>query len=851
MSSGAYLADIPAVLSNTRPRNTTTTTDHHQDNQFVDHRSSRRLEPRELTAAQLATSSPGETNLSKNALLLKSLNSPNSSSRRRGHHHHSNNNNDISNNNLEDQNNSSSHHRHHSVSPIPSYARHNFQSKLKSNTEPPTPEDDDDVYGISKNNKNNNNDISKYDDDVFDSSNGLNGELPQETEEQELDGVVTTSEDLQKEQHQQPQIFSKSLQQRRKSRQQQQQVALPAAQAKKDSNEQQNTRTTSIQRTRSNTKLTGASNNNRKVSPQSQVASPLRDQQQQQQGGGATSTSTSQPPPSRSHKKGRIIVAVRKRPNDGDGEDCVEINNPKVLVSATKLRVDLTEYTEQHTYEFDHAFHDRNTNAQVYEACARPLLDVVFKGGSASCFAFGQTGSGKTYTMSGEANNPGLYVLAARDVFTRISSSQRVYVALYEIYCNSLFDLLNNRQVVIAREDGNKRVNVCGLTWHEVSSVRELVEVMEKGTDQRRTGSTSANEFSSRSHAIMSLTVRDDQAPKFVGVMNIVDLAGSERAADTSANDRQTRLEGAEINKSLLSLKECIRGLDEKKKHIPFRGSKLTEVLRDSFVGNSKTCMIATISPNPLNAEHTLNTLRYAFRVKGLTVEAMNPSKDRRMQEQQPPAYMLNNRAPLGVPTPIPTGHNQFPGVAQKESKAMQQLGNQSRTDLSFVNDDDTNNNNNNGVDQDGYIRQGNVKRRPHRNDNRTRSQQQVAVAQGKAESPSDQQQQYGNIYAANNNNRMAPLDLRAPPVGGAVGAANLQAMETRMNLQIRELREEVKNLKDTKSKDDVKIAELSAMNRELLTRMDELVKMASSNIMAQQKGGGNSNGAPVQLPPM
>lgn len=103
-----------------------------------------------------------------------------------------------------------------------------------------------------------------------------------------------------------------------------------------------------------------------------------------------------------------------------------------------------------------------------------------------------------------------------------------------------------------------------------------------------------------------------------MGKISFIDLAGSERGADTFDNNRQTRLEGAEINKSLLALKECIRALDSDARHVPFRGSKLTAVLRDSFVGETaRTVMIANISPTSSCVEHTLNTLRYADRVKG------------------------------------------------------------------------------------------------------------------------------------------------------------------------------------------------------------------------------------------
>ena len=348
----------------------------------------------------------------------------------------------------------------------------------------------------------------------------------------------------------------------------------------------------------------------------------------------------------RKGKSSRIRVCVRKRPlsefEAGD-EDCVSVSRPGVHIGAMKQRVDLSEYTESHDYAFDDAFDAHEINEVVYGRCCKELISCVFEGGSASCFAYGQTGSGKTHTMIGTGTDVGLYVLAARDIFARVGPSHRVFVSLYEIYCNSLFDLLNHRAVVVVREDAKRRVNVCGLTWHEIANVRDLVRVIEHGTDQRRTGSTSANEFSSRSHAVLTLTLRDESQPKFLGALNVVDLAGSERAADTAANDKQTRLEGAEINKSLLALKECIRGLDERKKHIPFRGSKLTEVLRDSFVGNSRTVMIATISPSIINLEHTLNTLRYAFRVKGLSLDFCEPSKERnapRPVQQQPPRSM-------------------------------------------------------------------------------------------------------------------------------------------------------------------------------------------------------------------
>ena len=108
-----------------------------------------------------------------------------------------------------------------------------------------------------------------------------------------------------------------------------------------------------------------------------------------------------------------------------------------------------------------------------------------------------------------------------------------------------------------------------------------------------------------------------------MGKMSFIDLAGSERGADVKDTNKQTRIDGAEINKSLLALKECIRALDQSKRHKPFRGSKLTLVLKDSFVGNCKTVMIGNISPNSGSSEHTLNTLRYADRAKQIKNKAV------------------------------------------------------------------------------------------------------------------------------------------------------------------------------------------------------------------------------------
>ena len=156
-----------------------------------------------------------------------------------------------------------------------------------------------------------------------------------------------------------------------------------------------------------------------------------------------------------------------------------------------------------------------------------------------------------------------------------------------------------------------------------------MIDIINFGHSERTTHCTAANDTSSRSHAICQIKVRNPSG-KLIGKLLLVDLAGSERAQDTQSNNRHRRLEGAEINKSLLALKECIRALDSGNSHVPFRASKLTMVLRDSFLNktSAKIVMIACINPGSSSSDHTLNTLRYADRLKSSTTDAYkNPTQ--------------------------------------------------------------------------------------------------------------------------------------------------------------------------------------------------------------------------------
>ncbi|KAH8399555.1 hypothetical protein KR222_003631, partial [Zaprionus bogoriensis] len=342
----------------------------------------------------------------------------------------------------------------------------------------------------------------------------------------------------------------------------------------------------------------------------------------------------------------QITVCVRKRPMSrrelqAKAVDIISVpGRDSLLVHELRNKVDLTKFLEHHKFRFDYTFDEQCSNTLVYEHTARPLIRTMFEGGNATCFAYGQTGSGKTHTMGGEFCGKvqdcttGIYALAARDVFAELSKPKyremgaSVTCSYFEIYGSKVFDLLlPEKPMLRVLEDGRQQVVICGLTKRPVTKVEEVLGIIEQGNRERTSGQTSVNIKSSRSHAVFQIALFMPGRIDPCGKCSFVDLAGNERGADTQSASLQTRREGAEINKSLLALKECIRALSRHSSHLPFRGSKLTQVLRDSFIGGeqNKTCMIAMISPGLGSVENTLNTLRYADRVKELVAKEDDP----------------------------------------------------------------------------------------------------------------------------------------------------------------------------------------------------------------------------------
>ncbi|XP_028298904.1 kinesin-like protein KIF13B isoform X2 [Gouania willdenowi] len=280
----------------------------------------------------------------------------------------------------------------------------------------------------------------------------------------------------------------------------------------------------------------------------------------------------------------------------------------------------------------------------VFQCLGESLLHNAFQGYNACIFAYGQTGSGKSYTMMGSGDQPGLIPRLCSALFSRTQIEQReqesftVEVSFMEIYNEKVRDLLDpkgGRQTLRVREHKVLGPYVDGLSRLAVACYKDIESLMSEGNKSRTVAATNMNEESSRSHAVFNIilthTLKDLQSGtsgEKVSRLSLVDLAGSERAAKTGAAGERLK-EGSNINKSLTTLGLVISALAEqgtaknKTKFVPYRDSVLTWLLKDCLGGNSRTAMVATISPAADNYEETLSTLRYADRAKNIVNHAV------------------------------------------------------------------------------------------------------------------------------------------------------------------------------------------------------------------------------------
>ncbi|XP_058118019.1 kinesin-like protein unc-104 [Anopheles coustani] len=357
-----------------------------------------------------------------------------------------------------------------------------------------------------------------------------------------------------------------------------------------------------------------------------------------------------------------VKVAVRVRPFNSreiarESKCIIEMSGNTTCITNPNLRerAGSSEQVKRFNFNFDYSYwsHDPrdpefSTQAMVYADIGEEMLQHSFDGYNVCIFAYGQTGAGKSYTMMGkqEEGQEGVIPMICKDLFRRIQETEAedlkysVEVSYMEIYCERVRDLLNpkNKGNLKVREHPLLGPYVEDLSKLAVTSYQDIHDLIDEGNKARTVAATNMNETSSRSHAVFTIFFtqkRQDRMTSLetekVSKISLVDLAGSERADSTGA--KGTRLkEGANINKSLTTLGKVISALAEiasknkkskKADFIPYRDSVLTWLLRENLGGNSKTAMIAAISPADINYDETLSTLRYADRAKQIVCKAI------------------------------------------------------------------------------------------------------------------------------------------------------------------------------------------------------------------------------------
>ncbi|PNF19922.1 Kinesin-like protein Klp10A [Cryptotermes secundus] len=329
----------------------------------------------------------------------------------------------------------------------------------------------------------------------------------------------------------------------------------------------------------------------------------------------------------------QIKVCIRKRPLNKEEVSRNEVDvisvpsKDEIVVHVPRATVDLRNALDNKHFRFDYVFDESCCNDLVYKHTAKPLVQTIFEGWTATSFAYQQTEIDKSSMGSyfqGESGDcqKSIYAMAAQDVFKFLKSPKykflnlMVYASFFEIHKGEVFDLLEEKAKLRVL-DTKQRVKIVELTEKSVDTVDELHELIRHGNTARISRQTLANSNSPRSHAILQIVLRSPGVKRDHGRLSLVELVGNETEAGMSSANKQTRMEDAVIRKSLIVLKECIWAVGRNAAHIPFRDSKLTHVLRDCFIREkSKICMIVTISPAMSSCPYSLHTLRYVDRMK-------------------------------------------------------------------------------------------------------------------------------------------------------------------------------------------------------------------------------------------
>ncbi|XP_062207645.1 kinesin-like protein KIN-14B [Phragmites australis] len=340
--------------------------------------------------------------------------------------------------------------------------------------------------------------------------------------------------------------------------------------------------------------------------------------------------------------KGSIRVFCRVRPFHHEESD-----RSKTLLTLDESNVFLkVAETKIKQYKFDKVFNQCSTQGDVFSE-VEPVIKSALDGYNVCIFAYGQTGSGKTYTMEGKPTDLGVIPRGIQALFDRASESNSRFLftfSMLEIYMGNLQDLLvpgskthgfKKVPSLSIKTDPDGGIEIENLVAVTVNSFQEVKRLYEVGTRLRSTASTMANSTSSRSHCLIRISLTSFNAPERKKARNklwMIDLGGSERLVKTKATGKRLK-EGKAINLSLSALGDVIDALQTKKAHVPYRNSKLTQVLRDSLGCESKTLMLVHIRPNEDDLCETICTLGFATRVRSIRLESEEPSEEKTRKE--------------------------------------------------------------------------------------------------------------------------------------------------------------------------------------------------------------------------
>jgi len=280
------------------------------------------------------------------------------------------------------------------------------------------------------------------------------------------------------------------------------------------------------------------------------------------------------------------------------------------------------------SFQFDYpgtkVFDELASTIDIYLEAVKPLVRHILQGKSGTMICFGQTGSGKTFTMSGLVR---CISTDLENYMKHLHGKIEFHVSCIEIIGEACYDLLNDHREVFVRETRDGEAIVCGEKHYSMSTASEFYDVFEYAADLRETHATMINSNSSRSHYICRLVLQNTATGDIYSQLTLCDLAGSERNADSFHHTTERIKETAQINSSLMALKEVIRCASLRKKgqsniHVPYRNSKLTRILKSCFdaedeQNSSLTIVIATVSPISCDTEHTISTLQYSYRMMG------------------------------------------------------------------------------------------------------------------------------------------------------------------------------------------------------------------------------------------